>query len=309
MKIAIMGAGGLGGYFGGRLQASGDELAYIARGAHLQALRRDGLRIKSSLGDLHLPSVRATDRPEEIGPVDIVLMSVKLWDTEGAARSLRPLVGPGTAVVSFQNGVGKDEVLVHELGEAAVLGGVCYIAAVIGEPGEIVHTGTMQKLVFGEFDGRRSARAEALLAACQRAGIDAQISDDIRRLTWEKFVFLVGLSGTTTSIRLPIGPIRAHPVTRAFLRDVMAETVAVGRAAGVALAADFADDRLRFCDGLPAEMASSMHGDLKRGKPLELAWLSGAVAKMGEKLGVPTPANRAIHDLLVLHAQGQPAGA
>ncbi|MFT3820060.1 MAG: 2-dehydropantoate 2-reductase [Rubrivivax sp.] len=309
MKIAIMGAGGLGGYFGGRLQASGEELAYIARGAHLQALRRDGLRIRSKLGDLHLPSVRATNRPEEIGPVDIVLMSVKLWDTEDAARSLRPLVGPGTAVVSFQNGVGKDEVLVRELGEAAVMGGVCYIAAAIGEPGEIVHTGTMQKLVFGEFDGRTSARAEALLAACKRAGIDAQISNDIRRLTWEKFVFLVGLSGTTTSIRQPIGPIRGNPVTRAFLHDVMAETVAVGRAAGVALAPDFADDRLRFCDGLPAEMTSSMHGDLKRGKPLELAWLSGAVSAMGAKLGIPTPANRAIHDVLALYAQGQSVGA
>lgn len=307
MKIAIMGAGGLGGYFGGRLQASGEDLAFIARGTHLQALRRDGLRIKSALGDLHLPSVRATDRPEEIGPVDIVLMSVKLWDTEEAARSLRPLVGPNTAVVSFQNGVDKDEVLTRELGAAAVMGGVCYIAAVIGEPGEIVHTGTMQKLVFGEFDCRPSPRAEAFLDACKRAGIDAQISDDIRRLTWEKFVFLVGLSGTTTSIRQPIGPIRSHPDTRAFLRDVMAETVAVGRAQGIALPAHFAEDRLRFCDGLPETMTSSMHGDLKRGKPLELAWLSGAVAAMGAKLGVPTPANRAIRDLLALYAQGEPA--
>jgi 2-dehydropantoate 2-reductase len=309
MKIAIMGVGGLGGYFGGRWQASGEDLVFIARGAHLQALRRDGLRITSSLGDLHLPSVRATDRPEEIGPVDIVLMSVKLWDTAVAARSVRPLVGADTAVVSFQNGVGKDEILVRELGEAAVMGGVCYIAAAIGEPGVIVHTGTMQRLVFGEFDGRASARAEALLAACKRAGIDAQISDDIRRVTWEKFVFLVGLSGTTAAIRQPIGPIRGNPVTRALLRDLMAETVAVGRAAGIALAADFADDRLRFCDGLPAEMTSSMQGDLTRGKPLELAWLSGAVSEMGAKLGVPTPANRAIHDVLALYAQGQPAGA
>jgi len=230
-----------------------------------------------------------------------------LDDAEDAARALRPLVGPGTAVVSFQNGVGKDEVLTRELGAAAVMGGVCYIAAVIGEPGEIVHTGTMQKLVFGEFDGRSSPRAEALLAACRRAGIDAQISDDIRRLTWEKFVFLVGLSGTTTAIRQPIGPIRSNPDTRAFLRDVMAETVAVGRAQGIALPAHFAEDRLRFCDGLPETMTSSMHGDLKRGKPLELAWLSGAVAAMGARLGVPTPANRAIRDLLALYAQGGPA--
>lgn len=304
MKIAIMGAGGLGGYFGARLAASGQDVAFIARGAHLAAMRQGGLRIKSALGDLHLKDVRATSDPAEVGPVDVVLMSVKLWDTESAAESMKPLIGPGTAVVSFQNGVGKDDVLTRVLGPEAVMGGVCYIAAVIGEPGEIVHTGTMQKLVFGEFDGRRSERAQRFLAACVEAGIDAQLSEDIRRLIWEKFVFLVGLSGTTSSIRKPIGPIRAHPVTRAFLREVIAETVAVGKSQGVAFAEGFAEDRLRFCDTLPAQMTSSMHGDLQRGKPLELPWLSGAVAEMGRAAGVPTPANSAIRDVLALYVDG-----
>ncbi|MBB3178734.1 ketopantoate reductase family protein [Variovorax sp. Sphag1AA] len=304
MKIAIMGAGGLGGYFGARLAAGGEDVAFIARGSHLAAMRQDGLRVSSALGDLHLKDVKATDTPADIGPVDIVLMSVKLWDTESAVQSLKPLLGPGTAVVSFQNGVGKDDLLTRTLGAEAVMGGVCYIAAVIGEPGEIVHTGTMQKLVFGELDGQRSERAERFLAACVRAGIDAQISDDIRRLTWEKFVFLVGLSGTTASIRQPIGPIRSNRTTRAFLRQVIAETVAVGRAQGVTFADNFVDGRLGFCDTLPAEMTSSMHGDLKRCKPLELPWLSGAVADMGQAAGVPTPANSAIRDILALYVNG-----
>ena len=304
MKFAIMGAGGLGGYFGARLAAGGHEVAFIARGRHLEAMRRQGLHVSSALGDLHLERVQAGDDPAAFGPVDFVLMSVKLWDTDAAARSLRPLIGPHTAVLSFQNGVTKDDALARAVGPEAVMGGAGYIAAVIGEPGRIVHTGTMARLVFGELDGRDSTRTRQLLEACRGAGIDAQASADIRRLTWEKFVFLVGLSGTTTATRLPIGPIRAHAATRAFLHDAMAEVVAVGRAAGIDLAADFAADRLRFCDGLPAEMTSSMHGDLKRGKPLELPWLSGAVVTLGRAHGVPTPLNRAVHDLLVLHENG-----
>jgi 2-dehydropantoate 2-reductase len=163
----------------------------------------------------------------------------------------------------------------------------------------------MQRLLFGEYDGRRSARAEALLEACLRGGINAELSGDIRREIWEKFVFLVGLSATTTTMRLPLGPIRANPQTRAFLLDVMQEVVAVGRAHGVALAADYAQQRLAFCDGLPADMTSSMHHDLEGGKPLELAWLSGGVVELGQAAGVPTPANRAVCDILALHVQGR----
>ncbi len=305
MKIAVMGSGGVGGYFGARLAQAGCEVSFIARGAHLAAMHEHGLKVESGLGDIHLPKVRATDDPDMLAPVDLVLFSVKLWDTVTAARSIAPLFGPHTGIVSFQNGVQKDDLLRRVCGEQAVMGGVAYIATKIGRPGVIKHTGTMQRLVFGEYDGKRSARAEALLAACQRGGINAELSSDIRREIWEKFVFLVGLSATTTTMRVPIGPIRDYAQTRAFLFDIMREVVAVGRAHGVALAADYAQQRLTFCDGIPADMSSSMHHDLEGGRPLELAWLSGGVVELGEAAGVPTPANRAVRDILALHAQGR----
>ena len=306
MKIAVMGSGGVGGYFGARLAQAGCDVSFIARGAHLAALRARGLIVESKLGNLSFPKVRATDDPTALGSVDLVLIGVKLWDTEAAVRAIRPIVGPTTAVLSLQNGVQKDDVLRSILGDGPIIGGVCYIAATIAQPGVISHAGTMQKLVFGEYDGRRSARAEALLEACRRGGIDAELSQEIRKAIWEKFVFLVGLSATTTTIRLPIGPIRTHPRTRLFLLDAMREVVAVGRAQGVALSAEYAEDRLAFCDRLPAEMTSSMHNDLERGNRLEVAWLSGGVVELGQAAGVPTPVNRAVSDILALHADGRP---
>lgn len=307
MRIAVMGTGGVGGYFGARLAASGCDVSFIARGAQLAALKQQGLKVLSGGGDLHLPSVRATDDPREVGPVDLVLFGVKLWDTEAAAQQLRPMLGEHTAVVSFQNGVAKDEVLQAVLGERAVMGGVCYIAATIAEPGVIRHVGTMQRLVFGDYGVPTSPRAEAFLAACRAAGIDAEISADIRLTIWEKFVLLVGLSGTTTAVGSTIGPIRSHPQTRSLLLDAMREVVAVGRAHGVALTEDFADKRLAFCDTLPAEMTSSMHQDLQRGGRLELDWLSGDVVKRGHALGVATPVNRALSDVLALRSAGRAA--
>ena len=306
MKIAVMGSGGVGGYFGARLAQAGCDVSFIARGTHLAALRERGLIVESKLGNVSFPKVRATDDPTALGSVDLVLIGVKLWDTEAAVRAIRPIVGPTTAVLSLQNGVQKDDVLRSILGDGPIIGGVCYIAATIAQPGVISHAGTMQKLVFGEYDGRRSARAEALLEACRRGGIDAELSQEIRKAIWEKFVFLVGLSATTTTIRLPIGPIRTHPRTRLFLLDAMREVVAVGRAQGVALSAEYAEDRLAFCDRLPAEMTSSMHNDLERGNRLEVAWLSGGVVELGQAAGVPTPVNRAVSDILALHADGRP---
>jgi 2-dehydropantoate 2-reductase len=256
---------------------------------------------------MHVEHVAATDDPREVSPVDLVLFGVKLWDTEDAARLIMPMLGANTAVVSFQNGVLKDEVLRRLLGDRAVIGGVCYIAATIAEPGVIRHTGAMQRLVFGEHDGVASARTTAFLAACQRAGINAEISADIRRAIWEKFVFLVAMSGTTSAIRMPIGAIRAHPQTRALLRDAMREVVAVGRSQGVPLAEDFVDNRLAFCDTLPATMTSSMHQDLERGNRLEVDWLSGDVVRRGVAAGVATPVNRVLHDVVILHANGRAA--
>ncbi|WP_207004977.1 ketopantoate reductase family protein [Trinickia mobilis] len=304
MKIAVLGAGGVGGYFGARLAAAGYDVTFVARGKHLEAMRKNGLRVSSPLGDVLLKDPKAVDDVNAVGRVDLVLVAVKLWDTDTAARALKPLVDQGAAVLSFQNGVHKDEILADYLPTQSIIGGVCYIAAVISEPGIIAHTGTMQKLVFGEYDGSRSARVEMFYEACQKAGITAEISDNIKRLIWEKFVFLVGLSGTTASIRKPIGPIRENPRTRAFLLQVMDEVVAVGRAKGVDLPANFAHDRLAFCDTVPATMTSSMHHDLERGNRMELPWLSGGVSEFGAQLNIPTPKNSAIADILELYAAG-----
>jgi 2-dehydropantoate 2-reductase len=304
MRIAIMGSGGIGGYFGARLALSGSNVTFIARGRHLAAMREHGLRVESELGDMHVQDVQATDDSATIADADLVIVGVKLWDTEQAARQILPLAERGAAVVSFQNGVQKDEILRSVLGDGPLLGGVSYIAAVIKEPGVIKHTGEMQRLIFGEFDGSRSPRAEAFLKACEAAGINAELSGDIRRAIWEKFIFLVGLSAATTAIRLPIGPIRENPQSRAFFLDLMREVEAVGRARGVNLLENFAEDRLAFGDTLPAEMTSSMHGDLQRGNPLEVPWLSGSVVAMGQQAGVPTPCNRAVADILAPHAAG-----
>lgn len=307
MRILVMGTGGVGGYFGARLAKAGQEVGFVARGAHLEAMRRDGLRIESPLGDLTLQPVRASSNPADFAAPDLVLLGVKLWDTAAAIEQIRPALGPHTAVVSFQNGVVKDDLLTEALGTEHVIGGVCYIAASIAAPGVIRHGGPMQKLVFGEYDGTESERVRAFRDACVAAGIVAEVSADIRRTIWEKFVFLVGLSGTTTLARSTIGPIRSHERARAFLFDVMDEVVQVARAEGVALPPDFAHDRMAFVDTLPAVMTSSMHGDLDRGNRLEVGWLSGDVVRRGERLGVPTPRNRAIADVLAMYAEGKAA--
>jgi len=301
-----MGSGGVGGFFGGRLAHAGYDVSFIARGAHLAAMRERGLTIENQQqGEIRVPKVQATDDPAQIGRVDLVIVSVKLWDTESAARQIRPLLGPDTGVISLQNGVIKDDILRRVLGDAAVMGGVGYVATTISRPGVIRQTGTMQRIVLGEYDGTKSARATFLHEALVRAGINAELSEDVRRAIWEKYAFLVGLSGTTTTMRMPIGPIRENPQTRAFLRELIRETVAVGRAHGVALPEDYAENRLAFGDGLPADMTSSMHHDLERGNPLEVNWLSGGVVQLGAAKGIPTPANRAVCDILALHAGGK----
>jgi len=309
MKIVMMGSGGVGGFFGGRLAHAGCDVSFVARGSHLAAMRAQGLAIESQIhGDIRVPGVRVTDDPASLGIADLVIVSVKLWDTESAARQIRPLVGAHTAVLSLQNGVIKDDILRRHFGNAAIMGGVAYVATTISKPGTIRQTGTMQRVVLGEYDGSKSARATFLHEALLRAGVSAELSTDVRRAIWEKYVFLVGLSATTTTMRANVGPIRENPRTRAFLLELMREAVAVGRAHGVALPADYAEDRLAFADGLPADMTSSMHHDLDRGNPLEVEWLSGGVVQLGQAAGVPTPANRAVCDILALRAAGtQPA--
>ena len=303
MRIAFMGSGGLGGYFGARLCKGGADVHFIARGEHLQAMRSEGLRVEGP-EPIHIAHVNATDDPAAVGVVDFVMISVKLWDTEAALQQIRPMVGPDTAIISFQNGVLKDQYLRAVYDESRIMGGVGYVATTIDRPGVIRQTGPMQRLIFGEFDGSRSTRGEALLAACLAGGIKAEFSDNILCEIWQKYVFLVGLSGTTTTMRKTIGPIRENAQTRAFLADVMREVVAVGRSHGVGLPEDYAEVRMRLADEVAFDMTSSMHHDLERGKPLEVRWLAGGVVELGQRKGVPTPLNRAIADILALHATG-----
>lgn len=307
MKILVMGSGGVGGVFGGRLAAGGCDVTFVARGAHLAALRDNGLLIENeTLGDTRVQPLKVTDDPLSAGTPDLILFGVKLWDTETVATSLLPTIGPHTAVLSLQNGVIKDDILLGVFGDAAVMGGAAYVGSHVARPGVIRQVGTIQRMVFGEYDGSPSARAQALLAAALKAGLQAELSLDIRRTLWEKYAFLVGLSGTTAAMRSTIGPVRDHPQTRAFLFDLMQEAVAVGRALGVNLPENYAQDRLAFADGVPATMDSSLHNDLKNGNRLEVEWLAGGVVQLGKKAGVATPCNRAVWDMLALYAQGRP---
>ena len=306
MKIAVMGAGGIGAYFGARLAEAGEEVAFIARGAHLDAMRRHGLRIESANGDVHLSAPRVTGDAAEIGPVDIVLVTVKLWDTVAAAEAVRPLLGPETAVISLQNGIDAEDILAAKLGTGHVMGGIAYILAVIAAPGVIRHTGTMARVVFGERGGSASARGAALQSAFARAGVDAELSDDIDKDMWQKFSILAPHSGLTALTRLTSGPIMAEAETRGLLHRAVQEVVAVGRAKGIALDDGLAARNMAFFAGLPADFGSSMLHDIQAGRRLELPFLSGAVARLGVELDVPTPVHAFITAALMPHAQGTP---
>ena len=305
MKIAVMGAGGVGGYFGARLAQSGAYVTFIARGAHGAAIRENGLKVFSPNGDVLVQPAQATDDPARLGPVDVVMFCVKLWDMESAAGDCRPLLGPETVVISFQNGVEAEERIAAILGAQHAVGGVAAIAALIEAPGVIRHTGTMASLKYGELDGRPSPRIEAFHDACAKAGFDTSISPDINADIWRKFAFLAPMAGATAAMRLPIGPILADADTRRLFSDLIAETVAVGRSKGARLEEGLEAKQLTFAEGLPAEMKASMLGDLERGNRLELPWLTGAVVRLGREFGVPTPVSELIHTILKLHAEGR----
>jgi 2-dehydropantoate 2-reductase len=305
MRIAVMAAGAVGGYFGGRLAAAGHNVSFVARGAHLEAIRANGLKIESPLGNLRLNNVHATSDPKEIGPVDVVLFAVKLWDTETAAQAARPLVDANTRVITLQNGVDSVERIAPILGADQTVGGSAYIASVIGAPGVISHTSQFAKMVCGRIDGKPDAQLAAFTAAAKQAGIDITQSDSIDRERWEKFVFLVGLSGATGAMRMPLGPILSDPDTRAFFKSIMAEVIAVARAKRVALDPDFLESRMTFADTAPPGMKSSLLHDLERGNRIEIDWLAGKVVALGRELGVPTPANAAVYAMLKLHRMGK----
>ena len=306
MKIVVMGSGGVGGYFGARLAANGADVTFIARGEHLAAMRRDGLKVLSANGDLTVKPVKATDDPASVGHADLVMIAVKLWSTADAARTIAPTMGPNSAVVSWQNGVVAEDILIKLYGKERVIGGVSNIAALIEAPGVIRHNGAMARLIFAELNGKPSKRIDAFAALCKQANIDHVVSDDIDRAIWQKFIFLASFSGMTCATRLSIGPIRTDPETRAMLKAALGEVVAIGRAKGVSLPDDQVEQSLTWADNLPPSMIASMLGDLNRGNRLELPWLSGNVVKLGEELGVATPVHKFIFTVLKLHADGKP---
>jgi len=304
MKIAAMGAGGVGGYFGARLQQAGYDVTFFARGRHLEAIRSGGLRIESPRGDALL-KVRVLEDPREAGVADVVLFAVKLWDTETAAEKLRPVVGPETALIPFQNGVESIARLRKVFPEKAVLGGSAYIATRVKAPGVIEHTGEMSRLQFGPVLPSQKEKAEAFLAACREAKINAEIPDDIVRANWEKFVFLVAVSSATAVARAPLGVVRSDPDLRWLFEQAMRETWRLGRARGVALADDFVEARVKFADGLHADMKASLAHDLENRGRLEAPWLCGAVARMSEEAGLDAPVNRAVYAALKPYIDGQ----
>ena len=307
MRIAAMAAGAVGGYFGARMAAAGHDVFFIARGSNLAAIKKNGLKIESVHGDLHLPNPNATSDPASVGPVDIVLFAVKLWDTEKAAELTKPLVGPNTRIITLQNGVDSVERVAPILGADKTIGGVTYIATVIAEPGVIKHTSAFAKVRFGRADKKPDATLDAFVAAGKAAKLDIDLSADIERERWEKFIFLTAMAGSTATLRSSIGPIAADPDTRAFFGDLMNEAYAVGRAKGVALDHAFVDERLAFIgsDKIEPGMKASMAHDLERGNRLELDWLAGKVRDLGRELGVPTPASDIVYKVLKLHRMGK----
>ena len=297
-----MGTGGVGGYFGGRLAQHGEEVSFIARGAHLRAIQENGLIVRSRGGDFRIYPARATEDPAEIGPSDIVMFNVKMWDTEAAGRAVQPLIGQNTAVISFQNGVEAEEILANILGREHVMGGAAYIFSSIAEPGVIAHTSPTARLLFGELNGEATPRAEAFRAAAWAAGIDASLSSSITKDLWSKFVFICALSGMCAVSRSPVGRVLGSPATRELFVDAMREVASVGAARGVALDPDIVERQLAGAGSLPADEKPSMLYDLEHGHRLEVTWLNGTVARLGAELGVSTPINRFITAVLGLHA-------
>ena len=306
MRIAVIGTGGVGGYFGAKLAQAGHDVAFVARGAHLAALQAAGLRIESAGGDIVLPRISATDDPASLAPADIVMFCVKLWDVERGAAQVAPLVARGGVVIPFQNGIDSPSILTRVLGAEHVLGGVAYIAASIRAPGVIAHVGSMARLRAGAFDAGLVDHARRFVAACTGAGIEAELAADINRAIWEKFVFLNALSGLTCLARQPLGVVRTDPDLRATFEAAMRETVAVAAAQGVGFAEDFIARQLRALDGLPAEMRASMLHDLAAGRRLEAPWLAGRVAELARQSGIAAPVNATIYAALKPYLDGTP---
>ena len=309
MRIVVIGTGGVGGYFGARLTEAGENVTFVARGAHLEAIKSRGLTVYSALGDMHLKDVQCTENTRDIGHADIVMIAVKLWATDEAIQTAKPLLGKNTGIISFQNGILAEESLIAAYSSQHTMGGVANIAALIEEPGVIRHNGNMASLAFGELNNTQSERAQSLLTACSRANIKAEIPDDINRAIWEKYIRLVTMSAMTTLCRMPIGPIRDEVHTRNLLSQILAEIIDVGKAKGLKFSDNVLQEQLDIIDGYPPSMVASMCGDLRRGYPLEVPWFSGTIVRLGKELNIPTPANGFVYAALKLFEHGRPIEA
>jgi 2-dehydropantoate 2-reductase len=297
VKIGVIGAGGVGGYYGGRLAAVGNEVGFVARGEHLAAIRDRGLEVHAHDGEFTV-QVEASEDPADIGPCDAVLFCVKSYDTQEAAGLLDPLLRPETGVLSLQNGIDNEEKIAARIGPGHVLGGVSFILTHIAEPGVIEQTGSVQRIVFGELDGSRSERAEALLAELRRAGVEADLADDIRAVLWDKYAYLCALAGLTAATRLPIDELLRVPETRALFGRMVGEAAEVARAEGVALAGDIVEEKIAFSELLAPGSYSSLHHDLVTGRRLELDALHGELTRRAARHGINVPVSEVIYGLL-----------
>lgn len=309
MRIAIFGTGGVGGYFGGRLAEAGFDTVFIARGKHLEAIQKDGLKVKSINGDFTINPVQVTDNPANIGIVDIILVTVKAWQVSDAAQAMRPMIGPETFVISLENGVEAPIQLSNIIGKKHVLGGLCHIISYIAEPGHIHHAGIYPSIQFGELNNEQSERVKTLLHIFkQTKGVKAIVPSDIQIALWNKFLFIASLSGVGAITRVPIGVFRSLHETRAMLKQAMQEILDVAHAYNIALPKDSVDKTLSFIDGLPQEGTASMQRDIMSGKPSELESQNGAVVRLGKKAAVATPINSFIYSGLLpleLYARGK----
>jgi 2-dehydropantoate 2-reductase len=307
MRIAVVGTGGIGGPYGASLAAAGADVTFVARGAHLAAIRENGLRVEGDRGETHICPAQATDDVAGIGTVDFVLFCVKLWDVEEAGAPLRAILGPQTAVIPLQNGVDAAERLIPILGPEAVMGGTAFVTGNIAAPGVIRQTGTYQRMTFGELDGRTSERGQRLLDLCEAAGFEGVLSSDIRVPIWEKFLLLVPLSGLNALTRVPLGKWRDDPDLLALYESALRETVTVGVAQGVRLPPDSVEKVKAMMWSMPPYHMTSMGNDLLRGNRLELPWFAGKVVELGRRHGIPIPVNGFIYAALKPHINGAAA--
>ncbi len=308
MRIAVFGTGGAGGYFGGRLAQAGEEVTFLARGEHLRALREHGLRVESVKGAFEIQPANATDNPEDVGEVDVVIVGVKAWQVPEVAKAMRPLVGPESCVLPLQNGVEAASQLAAVLGGNRVLGGLAKIFSSVDEPGLVRHVGGPASVAFAELDNRPSERAERLRKAFARAGVTAEIPPDIRVALWEKFMFIAPFGGIGAVTRAPIGTLRSLPETRRMLERGMREVFQVARASGILLADDAVARTMAFTDSQPPAGTASMQRDLIAGRPSELEAWNGAVVRLGRQAGVATPLHDFLYQSLLpleLRARGQ----